>query len=115
MRSKSAGPPEHVFPATAFDARFFWDNGVKGEPLFAMADTNYRNGPPARLAYSLGAIVDFPLSLAFDTFLLPMDLTRSRKPAEDKESKPHGSSDRGQPSNSDTDRMPVEPEALKPR
>ena len=88
VRSKTAGPPEHVFPATTFDAQFFWSNGVKGEPLFAMADSTYRNGPPTRFVYSLGAIVDLPLSVTFDSLLLPADLTRSKSPAANKDIKP---------------------------
>jgi uncharacterized protein YceK len=77
VRSESIVHAEHVFPATAFDAQFLWSNGVKGQPLFAMADSNYRNGAPVRIAYSVGAILDFPLSVAFDTLLLPLDLSRS--------------------------------------
>jgi hypothetical protein len=38
VRSESTVDPKHVFPATAFDAQFFWEAGVKGEPLIAMVD-----------------------------------------------------------------------------
>jgi uncharacterized protein YceK len=74
VRSNSTVDPQHVFPATTFDARFFWESGVKGEPLFASADPKVRNGPVTRLAYVTGAIVDLPISIALDTILLPVDL-----------------------------------------
>ena len=62
-------------------------SGVKGEPLFAKVDTNARNGPAARFAYGVGTVIDLPFSIAFDTILLPLDLFRPKKPAEDSDAK----------------------------
>ena len=103
VRSEST---QHVFPATAFDAQFFWEVGVKGEPLFVMADSNYRNGPVARLAYSVGAIIDLPFSIAFDTILLPIDLIHSGASAENRDTKgePDGPANGSQPIRSETHR-----------
>ena len=82
VRTGSTVDPQLVFPATTFDAEFFWETGVKGKPLFTGFDPNDRNGPVARMAYSVGAIIDLPFSIAFDTILLPVDLTRSKAPSE---------------------------------
>src|SRR6185436_19644503 len=87
VRSKSTVEPEHVYPATAFDARFFWESGVKGEPLFATTDPNDRNSPMARLAFGTGAIIDLPFSVVFDTLLIPVDLFRPKTVAENKHAK----------------------------
>lgn len=76
VRSKDAVEHRHVYPATVLDAKFFWDAGLKGEPLFVSADPKARNGPVKRVAYGVGAIVDAPFSVAFDTLLLPVDLMR---------------------------------------
>ena len=86
VRSKSTVAPKHVFPATTFDAQFFWDAGVKGEPLFATVDRQ-KNNPAARLAYGVGGIIDLPFSIVFDTILLPVDLSRHRAATEDKDAK----------------------------
>ena len=88
VRSKSTLDPEHVFPATTFDAEFFWNAGVKGEPLFATVDPKQKNNPVARLAYGVGGILDFPFSIVFDTILLPVDLSRPRKKGDDTKPKP---------------------------
>src|SRR5262245_48735150 len=48
VRSKSTVDPEHVFPVTTFDTQFFWNAGVKGEPLFATVEPNQKNNPVAR-------------------------------------------------------------------
>src|SRR5436190_676186 len=85
MRLQSNSHPEQVFPATTFDAGFFWDAAVKGEPLFARLNSDQKNGPVARLAYGVGSIIDLPFSIAFDTLLLPLDLLRPKK--EDKDAK----------------------------
>src|SRR5580765_1575184 len=74
VRSESTVRPQHVFTATTFDGPVFWKAGIKGELPFAMADPNRRNGPVTRLAYSVGSIIDLPFSIAFDIFLLPLDL-----------------------------------------
>jgi uncharacterized protein YceK len=87
VRSKNTAVPEPVFPATTFDAQFFWESGVKGEPLFATNDPKVKNGPLARLAYGLGGIIDLPFSIVFDTILLPFDLSRPKTPAEDGDTK----------------------------
>ena len=76
VRSESTDKPQHVFPATACDGQFFWHAGVKGEPLFAMADPNARINPVGRFVYGLGSIIDLPFSILFDTILLPLDLSR---------------------------------------
>ena len=76
VRSDSAGEPAHVFPATKFDAKFFWSAGIKGEPLLAPADPNEKNSPGGRLAYGTGAIIDCPFSVVSDVILLPSDLIR---------------------------------------
>jgi uncharacterized protein YceK len=78
---RDAGKPQHVFPATTFNAQFFWDCGVKGKPLFATLDRNKRNHPVARVANGIGAIVDLPFSIASDTILLPVDLFQSKTDA----------------------------------
>jgi uncharacterized protein YceK len=83
VRSKNTVAPQHVFPATAFDGQLFWNSGIKGEPLFATVDPNAKNGPVMRVAYGVGAIIDLPFSIVFDTILLPMDLTQSGTSAED--------------------------------
>jgi len=83
VRSKHTVAPQHVFPATAFDGQLFWNSGFKGEPLFATVDPNAKNGPVRRVAYGVGAIIDLPFSIVFDTILLPMDLTQSGTSAED--------------------------------
>ena len=87
VRSKNTVDPQHVFPATAFDGEFVFEAGLKGEPLFAPADPKARNSPPARVAFCVGAIIDLPFSVVFDTILLPADLFRARAPAEDEHSK----------------------------
>ncbi len=87
VRSENTVHSQHVFPATSFDAQFLWHNGLKGEPLFATTDPNERNGPPARIAYTLGAVVDFPFSVAFDTILVPVDLIQCRAPADSRDNK----------------------------
>src|SRR5258706_258780 len=87
VRSESTVAPQHVFPATAFDGQFFWNSGVKGVPLFATVDPKAKNGAVPRFAYGYGAITDLPFSIVFDTMLLPIDLTRSGTPAEDKGTK----------------------------
>jgi uncharacterized protein YceK len=87
VRSDSAGEPAHVFPATKFDAEFFWRAGIKGEPLLAPADPDNKNSPGARLAYGTGAIIDAPFSVVSDVILLPSDLIRIRGSKEDKKSK----------------------------
>ncbi len=99
VRSENAVHSQHVFPATALDAQFLWHNGLKGEPLFATIDPNERNRPPARIAYTLGAVVDFPVSVVFDTILVPVDLMRSKAPAENRDNKgePDGAADGSQP------------------
>ena len=79
VRSPGADDGEHVFPATVFDAEMFWEVGVKGEPLFEMADRDAKSSPFARFAYGLGAIIDMPFSIAFDTILLPVDLVRAKR------------------------------------
>ena len=78
VRSKSTADPQHVYPATALDAQFFWKSGINGEPLFVTADPNARNGPGVRLAYGVGAFVVLPFSIALDTILLPIDLFRPK-------------------------------------
>ena len=87
VRSKNTVDPQHVFPATTFDAQFFWDSGIKGRPLFATADPDDRNGLATRFAYGVGAVVDLPLSIAFDTILLPVDLFRPKAPIESRDGK----------------------------
>ena len=62
-----------MYPATAFDAEFFWSSGIMGEPLFAMSDPKYRNDLVIRLTVMLGSIVDLPFSVVTDTVLLPFD------------------------------------------
>ncbi len=106
VRSESTVAPQHVFPATAFDGQFFWNSGVKGEPLFATGDPKAKNGAVARVAYGFGAIIDLPFSIVFDTILLPIDLTRSGTPAEDRGTKgePNGTANRSQPIRSETNR-----------
>ena len=108
VRSESTVNPEHVFPATAFDAQFLWQNGVKGEPLFATVDPKERGSPAARSAYVVGAILDLPFSVAFDTILLPVDLTRSRAPGKsgDAKGEPKGPANRSQPIHPETNRTP---------
>jgi uncharacterized protein YceK len=85
VRSPGAWAPEHVFPATVFDAQMFWEAGVKGEPLFAMADRDAKNSPFARVACSLGALIDAPFSIAFDTVLLPVDLFRAKRGVDERD------------------------------
>jgi uncharacterized protein YceK len=85
VRSDGTDDPGHVYPATAFDGQFLWNAGIKGEPLFARHDPRDRNGPVTRIACGVGAVVDLPFSIVFDTLLLPLDLTRSRTAAEDNE------------------------------
>src|ERR1041385_5941497 len=87
VRSKSTVDPQHVFPATTFDAKFFWNSGVKGEPLFATVEPNDRTGPARRLAYGAGGIIDLPFSLVFDIVLLPFDLSRQKTSSEDDDTK----------------------------
>ena len=82
VRSKSTVASQHIFPATVFDAQFFWDAGVQGKPLLATADRGARNSPLARCACTIGAIMDMPFSRAFDTVLLPVDLSRATTPEE---------------------------------
>ena len=102
VRSESS--PEHVFPATTFDAQFLWDDGVKGEPVFVASDPEDRSSPVARLAYVLGGILDLPFSITFDTILLPLDLSRSGAPAGNKDAKgePDGEANESQPLSSET-------------
>jgi hypothetical protein len=57
----------------------FWEMGVKGEPPFVRVDRDAKSSPFARFAYSLGAIIDTPFSITFDTILLPVDLIRARR------------------------------------
>jgi uncharacterized protein YceK len=78
VRSKSTVDPQHVFPATAFDGQFFWQSGIKGEPLFVTVDPKERLNPVARFACGVGSIIDLPFSIVFDTLLLPFDLSRDR-------------------------------------
>jgi uncharacterized protein YceK len=106
VRSESTVDPQHVYPATAFDGEFFWKAGVKGEPLFATVDPKDRNGPVTRIAYGVGAIIDLPFSIVFDTVLLPLDLTRSKAPARDRgtEGEPDGPANGSQPIRSETNR-----------
>lgn len=85
VRSPGAVAPEHVFPATVFDAQMFWEAGVKGEPLFVMAERDAKSSPFVRVACSLGAIIDAPFSIAFDTLLLPVDLTRAKRGVDERE------------------------------
>jgi uncharacterized protein YceK len=85
VRSKDTVETHHVFPATRFDGEFFWESGVKGEPLFVEVDGEKRNNPVARCAYMLGAIIDMPFSIAFDTLLLPVDLARGELSKEESE------------------------------
>lgn len=85
VRSPGAGAPEHVFPATVFDAQMFWEAGVKGEPLFVRVDPDEKNNPFARVASGLGSIIDAPFSIAFDTILLPVDVIRAKRPVEERD------------------------------
>ena len=78
VRSQNTIEPQHIFPATTLDAWFFWDAGVKGAPLFATFDPHQKNGPVTRLAYGVGAIIDSPFSIVFDTLLVPVDVFRSK-------------------------------------
>ena len=82
VRSESAAEPGQVFPATRFDAEFFWDGAIKGEPPLVTADPSLKNSPAERLAFGAGAIIDCPLSLATDVILLPADLLRLRRTKE---------------------------------
>ena len=85
VRSPDAGAPEHVFPATVFDAQMFWEAGVNGEPLFVRVDPDERNNSFARVAFGLGSMIDAPFSIAFDTILLPVDLIRAKRRVEEGE------------------------------
>ena len=85
VRSKSTVDPQHVFPATVFDAKFFWEAGVKGEPLLATTDPEARRNPLTRFACILGAIIDTPFSIVFDTLLLPVDLSRTGSRSEERD------------------------------
>ena len=76
VRSGGASEPEHPFPAATADVQFFWESGVKGDPILQMVDPNYRSDPRVRLMCCIGALVDFPFSIAFDVVLLPLDLSR---------------------------------------
>lgn len=79
VRSGNAVEPDQIFPATALDAHFFWNAGIKGESLLASVDPNEKNSPLARLAYAAGSIIDLPFSIALDTVLLPIDLVCSER------------------------------------
>ena len=75
VRTDSSDKPEHVYPATAFDAQFIWEAGIKGEPLIvAMKNPEKKNGIPIRIIYTVGGIIDLPISLIIDTVLLPFDV-----------------------------------------
>ena len=87
VRSKNTVDAQHVYPATAFDGQMLWKAGVKGEPLFASVDPKDRSGCVTRITYGFGAIIDLPVSIVFDTVLLPLDLTRSSASAEDRGTK----------------------------
>ena len=88
VRSPDSVHSGHVFPATTFDAEFFWRAGIQGEPLLATADPNARNGAVERVAYTFGAIIDFPFSVAFDTILLPVDLIRLKSSSDNTQRDP---------------------------
>ena len=74
IRSDGIADSEHVYPATVVDAQLFSEVGIKGKPLFASTDPKTRTGPVNRLAYGVGAVIDMPFSIVFDTVLLPVDL-----------------------------------------
>jgi uncharacterized protein YceK len=76
VRSDSADQPNHVFPATKFDAEAFWRLGVKGEPPLTMVDPNLKNSLGERLVYGTGAVIDCPFSVITDVILLPSDIIR---------------------------------------
>ena len=80
VRSSATSFTEPVYPATVFDARILWECGVQGKPPLAPADPKQKNPPAARAAFILGSVIDFPLSIAFDTLLLPVDLVRASSP-----------------------------------
>ncbi len=106
VRSENTVQSQRVFPTTAFDAQFLWHSGFKGEPWFAATDPSERNGPAARMAYTLGAVVDFPFSVVFDTILVPVDLIRSGAPAENRDKgEPGGAAAGSQRSRSEADRV----------
>ena len=107
-RSDGSVDPGHVYPAATLDAQLFWDSGVRGEPLFATADPAVRNGPAARLGYCIGAIIDAPFSIVFDTILLPVDLIRSSTPddSENATSKSDTSSSQVDSFRSETNALP---------
>jgi uncharacterized protein YceK len=109
VRSENTVDPQQVYPATAFDGQMFWKAGVKGEPLFATVDPKDRSAPVTRIAYGVGAIIDLPFSIVFDTVLLPLDLTRSSASAEDRgmEGEPDGAANRSQPIRTETNRTSV--------
>jgi uncharacterized protein YceK len=81
VRSESTVDPKHVYPATVFDARFFWESGIKGKNLFASANAEDQMGLFARFAYGTGAVIDLPFSIAVDTVLLPLDLFKAQPAA----------------------------------
>ena len=104
--SESTLEPYHMYPATAFDAQFFWHAGVKGEPLFATLDPHQRSNPLARVAYGAGAIIDLPLSLLFDTRFLPVDLLRLGTPGETQDGgQSGGGANESRPAGSDGNRF----------
>ena len=77
VRTDSSDKPEHVYPATAFDAQFIWEAGIRGEPLIvAMNNPEKKNAFPIRIIYTLGGIIDLPTSLIIDTVFLPLDVVR---------------------------------------
>jgi len=75
VRSDDAAP-KHLYPATAFDAEFFWETGIKGMPMVEMADRDYREPTSTRVLSCFAALIDLPVSLLTDTLFLPLDLKR---------------------------------------
>ena len=84
LRSDGPADSRQVYPATKFDGQIFWSAAVKGEPLYVSVDPNERNGALTRVAHGIGAIVDLPFSIVFDTMFLPLDLSRPAPPAKEK-------------------------------
>jgi len=76
VRSDSADHPEHIYPATVFDAGFIWDAGIKGNPLIGREDLEDKIDPLTRVVFVAGGFIDLPFSLLFDTVFLPHDLSR---------------------------------------
>jgi uncharacterized protein YceK len=76
IRSDSASLPKHVYPATAFDAQFFWGCSVRGRHPIDTPDSTTQIHPMTRVAFGVGSTIDFPFSIVTDTIFFPADLYR---------------------------------------